>query len=343
MRNSKIGVLLINLGTPDNADVGSVRRYLYSFLNDKHVLDIPWLLRKALLWFWILPFRAKQSAKAYQSIWDKTTGSPLLHNSMALTQSLQSYLGENYKVALGMRYGKPSIAQGFSTLIEANCDKIVALPLFAQYSDAASGSAIEALHQHYAKQQEKLPLVVVEKFFDNDHYLSAYGEFLKKHLDVNESTHILFSYHSLPVRQIMKSKQSCESACFENAPCPAIKNDNAKCYRAQCFETSRQLARICGLQPSQYSVVFQSRLGRTVWIGPDLIATLASLKEKNVKDIVVISPSFVADCLETLEELNIRAKEQWQALGGNGFSLIPCLNAHPLWVKAVAKIINQAL
>lgn len=217
------------------------------------------------------------------------------------------------------------------------------MPLFAQYSVAASGSAIAALNDHYSKQPKQPPLVVIDTFYNNENYIQAYGEYLKNALALNDSTHVLFSYHSLPVRQIVKTKQACQRSCFENAPCPDINPANAKCYRAQCFETSRRLAKDCGIESSQYSVVFQSRLGRTVWIGPDLVETLTSLILKGIKDVVVVSPSFVADCLETLEEINIRAKEQWHELGGNNFQLIPCLNAHPLWVKAVANMVNQAL
>ncbi len=339
---SKTGVLLINLGTPDNCDVGSVRKYLNQFLSDPRVIDLPWIVRKVLLHAVILPFRSPQSAKAYQAIWDKEKGSPLLYHSQALASSLQDSLGDNYVVALGMRYGNPSIQSAITTLEKASCQQIVAIPLFPQYSNAATGSAIDALMKSHPKQG-KAALTVIEKFHNNEAYLSAYSEFLSQALTAFHESHVIFSYHSLPQRQIVKSKQACKPACFKNAPCPQMNSQIAGCYRAQCYETSRQLAKRCELADENYTVVFQSRLGKTVWIGPELGQTLASLINKGIKDIAIVSPSFVADCLETLEEIGIRARESWHALGGRHFNLIPSLNAQPLWVNAVSAMVNQAV
>lgn len=336
---SKTGVLLINLGTPDNPDVSSVRRYLKQFLSDERVLDIPWLIRKVLLHGFILPFRSPKSAKAYQAIWDKKLGSPLLFHSQDLAKQLQITLGDEFKVELGMRYGNPSIESAIEKLTQSNCHKIIAVPLFPQYSSAATGSAIEVVLKNYAKKWNLPALTIIDKFYDNEAYLAA----LSSSLVVNSTSHVIFSYHSLPVRQIHKSKQGCQKTCFENSPCPNIMQDTQYCYRAQCFETSKQIAQRCQLHADQYTVVFQSRLGRTVWVGPDLESSFAALIAKGVKDLTVVCPSFVADCLETLEEIGMRAKETWIEMGGKSLHLNPCLNSHPLWVKALAGIVNQAV
>lgn len=336
---SKTGVLLINLGTPDKPDVPNVRRYLKQFLSDPRVLDIPWVARKILLHAFILPFRGISSSKAYQSIWDKDRGSPLLYHSLDLAKNLQLVLGEDYHVQLGMRYGNPSLQSAMEKLRQHHCQKIIAIPLFPQYSSAATGSAIEAMLQDYSKKMNLSALTIIDKFYDNEGYLQALSSVLSTHA----LSHVLFSYHSLPVRQIRKSKQACANTCFENRPCPSIQQETHYCYRAQCYETSKQIAQSIHLKDDQYTVAFQSRLGRTVWVGPDLETTFMSLIEKGVKDLSVVCPSFVADCLETLEEIGIRAKETWLKMGGHSLNLIPCLNSHPLWVKALANMVSSAV
>ncbi len=336
---NKTGVLLINLGTPDSPDVSSVRRYLKSFLSDPRVLDIPRLVRSVLLYGWILPFRARQSAKAYAAIWDKEQGSPLLFNSKSFCQALQAFLGSDYQVELAMRYGNPTIESALEKFAQSHCNKIIALPLFPQYSSAATGSAIEAMLKAYSAQWNLPTLSVIDKFYDNEHYLHAISNHMKAYLAANNNAHILFSYHSLPVRQIQKSKQACQKACFDNEACQAIKANTQYCYRAQCYETSRKIADLCDIKEQNYTIAFQSRLGRTVWIGPELQSTFSQLIAKGVKELMIVCPSFVADCLETLEEIGIRAKEEWQGLGGEKLTLIPCLNANEDWVKATAKIL----
>ncbi|MBI2792237.1 MAG: ferrochelatase [Gammaproteobacteria bacterium] len=342
MNKTKIGVLLINLGTPDNPDTKAVRRYLREFLSDPRVIDLPWIVRKVLLHLFILPFRPRKSAAAYRAIWDKQKGSPLLFHSVALKEALQATLGASYQVEIGMRYGNPHINAGVDKLLQAKCQEIIALPLFPQYSSAASGSAIQALLKSYAVKWNMAALSIKDQFYKNDGYIAAKAEIIKPFLPQNEKSHVVFSYHSLPVRQIQKSSQECAKTCFENKPCSQIGTNNYFCYRAQCFETSRLIAQHLGLLENQYTVAFQSRLGRTVWIGPDIQSVLFELRQQKTENVVIACPSFVADCLETIEEIGMRAKEQWLALGGHEFTLVPCLNAHPLWVKALAKIITQS-
>lgn len=331
----KIGILLINLGTPDNCDTQSVRRYLKEFLNDPRVIDIPsparWLLLNAV----ILPFRPKKSAKAYQKIW-LPSGSPLLTNGYALKKALADQLGKNYQVDIGMRYGNPSIASALENL--KNCNRLIILPLFPQYSSAATGSALEKCLSLISQNWNIPEIKAINSFYNHTGFISAYAEIIKQHLGKQEIDLLLFSYHGLPERHI--SKSACLANCTYVDACPASNTNNQYCYRAQCYATSHALASTIGLTSDKYATSFQSRLGRTPWIKPYTDELFSELRQKNITNIAVVSPSFVADCLETLEEINIRAREQWHALGGKTFISIPCLNSEPLWVDALVNMIT---
>lgn len=338
MKKSKIGVLLVNLGTPDGADITSVRRFLKEFLDDPRVIDLPGWMRKGLLYAAILPFRPKKTAKSYAAIWDNETGSPLLYHTLALSKELQKSLGENYQVEVGMRYGQPSIATALETLLAHHCRRIKVLPLFPQYSSAASGSAIESFLRSVQNQWNIPEFTVCPAFYDDPQFIQAQAELIRGYLKLKPDK-ILFSYHSLPVRHIRKSNSDC-IGCNQNSSCPALTDLNYNCYRAQCYETSRLIAKDLNLDPEHFEVVFQSRLGRTAWVGPDLQKLLPEMLKKGVKNVLISSPSFVADCLETLEEIGIRAQREWYALGGKQFTLVPCLNSSPAWVKAVDAMVR---
>jgi len=333
-----IAVLLINLGTPQSAEVPAVRAFLKEFLDDSHVIALPRVIRKLLLHFFILPFRPKQSAKAYAAIWDEEKGSPLLTHSMNLAKDLQQQLGQDYLVTLGMRYQKPSIQAALEVILQSDCKKLIVLPLFPQYSNAANGSAIDKLKECLKPVSQLPELRIFREFYQIPAYIAAQASLIKSSLTHQDG--ILFSYHSLPVSHIKKTASHCAAHCFANQPCNAIKLTNQKCYRAQCYETSRLLAEYLDLQ--HYEVAFQSRLGRTVWIGPDVKTTMQKMRAQGIKNLLVACPSFVADCLETLEEIGIQGKRQWQALGGEEFTLVPCMNADPVWVKAAAEMIQSA-
>lgn len=324
------GVILINLGTPENFDKRSVRRFLKEFLSDPRVVDIPWIFKNLLLYLFILPFRPKQSAKAYAAIWDAQKGSPLLYHTQQLVTQLQAYMGEAYLVEVGMRYGQPSIAQAVEKLLKKGCDKLLAIPLFPQYSGAASGSSIEKLLDNLKGLGNIPHLQVIADFYDAPAFIAAQALLIKPFLKVQK---VLFSYHSLPQRQIIKNTVGCRD-CLKGA-CPSITASNRFCYRAQCFATSRLLAQQLGLALDQYEVVFQSRLGRAQWIEPEIQHRMRILAQEGVKDLLVACPSFVVDCLETLEEIGIQAQALWQRLGGETFTLVPCLNAHPAWVEVL--------
>ncbi|HRD69101.1 MAG TPA: ferrochelatase [Legionella sp.] len=325
------GLLLTNLGTPSGSNVAAVRSYLREFLTDKRVIDIPAVIRYCLVYGIILPFRSSKSAHAYQTIWtDK--GSPLLTESQQLVSELQKIIGSQYKLALGMRYGEPSIRQAMDEL--KDCHSITILPLFPQYSSAATGSSIEEVLK-VAMNREVFPsLQVIRDFYQNPAYIQAQAQLIKDHLPQN--SFLLFSYHGIPERQIKKS--GCVNVC--EGICPPINNMNQGCYKAQCHHTTSLLARELHLESNQYSTAFQSRLGKTPWIRPYTDEVLKELAAKGIKNLTITCPSFVTDCLETLEEIGMRAREQWLELGGEQFTLIPGMNHHPMWIKALAEIIN---
>tara|TARA_R110000868_G_scaffold168175_8_gene402769 strand:- start:3101 stop:4108 length:1008 start_codon:yes stop_codon:yes gene_type:complete len=332
---TKTGVLLINLGTPDDTKPRSVYVYLKQFLNDPRVIDLPALLRYFLVNWIIVPFRYKKSAHAYEQIWSEK-GSPLLVNSLALVESVAKKLGDDFQVELGMRYGNPSIDSAIAKL--SGCEKIIAVPLFPQYSSAASGSAVEELLRVIGGKWNVPAISITKDFFKHPGFIHAYANIIKDHLKDKKNDLVIFSYHGLPERHITKS--DCRASCSRVSACPPVGDSNAYCYRAQCYETTRLIAAELKLEPSQYLVTFQSRLGRTPWIQPYTDTELPELVAKNIKNIAVVCPSFVADCLETLEEINIRAREQWQEVGGNEFTFIPCLNDSALWTDGLVDIIH---
>ncbi|PJD96871.1 MAG: ferrochelatase [Legionella sp.] len=325
----KKGLLLINLGTPDSANLLDIQRFLRQFLMDKRVIDLPFFIRWILVYCLIIPFRAKNTAHAYQSVWTEH-GSPLMVYSQDLIQRIQKSLNNHCQVALGMRYGSPSIELALNELKE--CDEITVLPLYPQYSSAATGSSIEEVMRVLAQQETIPSLRIIRDFYCDPAYIAAQAQLIRKHL--SDSSHLLLSYHGLPERQIIKS--GCKEIC--SGVCPSNNQNNRACYRAQCFETSRLLAAELGLKTEQYTTAFQSRLGKTPWIQPYTDDVLSELIQRGVTHLAVSCPSFTADCLETIEEIGMRLKEQWLNLGGESFSLIPCLNSDENWVNALLNL-----
>lgn len=331
---SKVGVLLINLGTPDDTDFLSVYRYLTEFLNDPRVIDLPYSARFILTNLCIVPLRCKKVTHAYQKIM-LPNGLPLFVHTQEIKQAVAAKLNHDFQVEIAMRYGNPSIATTLQKL--QHCTKLIAIPLFPHYSSAATGSAIACLLENLKRQTNMPSLNIINQFYDHEGYIRSYAEIIKNTLGGQKPERILFSYHGLPERHINKS--GCKASCDRVHSCPPINEDNAYCYRAQCFTTSHLLAKALNLSPNDYQTVFQSRLGRTPWIRPYTDTVLTELRQSGIKRIAIVSPSFVVDCLETLEELNIRAREQWLAAGGEEFIFIPCLNAHPTWIEALTQMI----
>jgi protoporphyrin/coproporphyrin ferrochelatase len=337
---SKTGVLLMNLGTPERPTTGAVRSYLRQFLSDPRVIDIHPVGRWLLLNLIILPFRPRKSAAAYRSIWGKE-GSPLLTFSQDLVSGVRAELGEGYAVELGMRYGEPSIANGLARLKAEHVGEIVLFPLFPQYSSAATGSALEEAHRVLSSWWNVPPVCSLRDFYDESGFIAAFEAVTRPVLDDFRPDHVLFSYHGLPERHVEKSDETGQHCLRRTDCCDSIVPSNVNCYRAQCYATTRALVKALGLDQGEYDTSFQSRLGRTPWIKPYTDEVLHELRRQGKKRLAVMCPAFVADCLETLEEIAIRGDEQWKELGGEALCLVPSLNAHPRWVQAVSDAVRQ--
>jgi len=333
------GLLLINLGTPDEPTTSAVRRYLREFLGDPRVLDINAIGRALLLNLVILPRRPAKSAHAYRAVWDKERGSPLLYHSEDLAAGVAAKLGTGWQVELAMRYGKPSIADGLAALEQARVDRIVVLPLFPQYASSSTGTAVARVMELAGKQWNVPSLDFIPAFYDDEGFLGSFAKVATPVLADFKPDHLLFSFHGLPVRQIVKTDPT-GTHCFKSETCSDTLR-NPHCYRAQSFATARSLADRLGLADDKYTVCFQSRLGRTPWIQPYTDVLLGELPKRGVKRLAVMCPAFVADCLETLEEIGMRARAQWIAAGGEELVLVPSLNATQPWVDAVAAMAER--
>lgn len=339
MHSPKTGILLLNTGTPKKADKTHVGRYLRQFLMDPRVIDLPWYIRWPLVNGLVIPARLKTSTEAYRMIWTEK-GSPLLANSVILKEKLSALYPE-YTIALGMRYGEPSVADAIEALQKAGCERWIIMPLFPQYASASTGSVLALFLAIIAQFNNIPPFRIVPSFYDHPAFIQAYANNIQPVLptSMSEEDFVLFSYHGLPERHIGKS--GCKTVCYtqkDYPDCPAISIKNAYCYRAQCYATSRLLAEQLQLKSKQYATVFQSRLGKTPWIKPYNDEYLAVLIQKGIKNLAIACPSFVIDCLETLEEIAIRLKAQWEKCGGVGFTMVPCLNDDASWI---AEIIDQ--
>jgi ferrochelatase len=336
------GALLVNLGTPDAPRTPEVRRYLREFLSDPYVLDMPAPGRFLLLYGIILPLRPARSAEAYRKIWTDR-GSPLMVHSLDLLEAVRAELEPDTPVELAMRYGNPSIATGLRALRRRGVWHVTALPLYPQYAASTTDSVAVELAAAVAREDTAQDIVCLPPFYDDPGFIRAFADVGRPVLGSAKPDHVLMSYHGLPERQILKGDPGGAHCLKTESCCRAISSVNARCYRAQCYATSRLLAEALDLAPGEYTVSFQSRLGRTPWIRPYTDQMLAELARRGVRRLAVLCPSFVADCLETLEELGIRGREQFLAAGGEAFTLVPSLNAHPTWVRTVAGLLRAGV
>ncbi len=334
-----IGVLLINLGTPKEPTTKEVRRYLRQFLSDPRVIDINAVGRWLLVNLIICTFRSPKSAAAYRKIWTER-GSPLLYHTQDLGRAVAERLGEGYAVEIGMRYGEPSIERALQRLFDRGVREIRILPLYPQYSSSATGSTQEEVFRVAKGMWNIPPLQFLLPFFDHPGFIRAFTEVGQSKIREFRADHILFSFHGLPERQILKGDVGGGHCLKRPDCCDKIIPANGLCYRAHCYATARALSAALGLGGEQYSVCFQSRLGRTPWIKPFTDQVIAELAKAGKRRLAVYCPAFVADCLETLEEIGMRAREQFRSLGGENLLLIPSLNAHPAWVEAVCDMVK---
>ncbi len=340
-----IGLLLINLGTPDAPTPRAVRRYLRQFLSDPRVIDINPVGRFLLLNLIILPFRPAKSAAAYRQIWTDR-GSPLLFHGRDLVARVQEQLGDQWRVELGMRYGSPSIASAIDQLLTEGVDRIVLLPLFPQSASSSGGSALQEALGYLGKQWNVPPISSVDVFYRDPGFIHAFASVGRPVLNSFSPEHILFSFHGLPERHMRRSNESRghKLHCLQQSTCcDKITESNRDCYRAQCFATAAALAETLNLSEEQWTICFQSRLGRTPWIKPYTDHAIDQLAQSGVKKVAVFCPAFVADCLETLEEIGIRARQQFIAAGGEELILVPSLNSTPAWVDAVIKLAKTSI
>ncbi len=341
MSGARTGLLLINLGTPRSPDPADVRPYLRQFLSDPRVLDMPALARWLLLTFAILPRRPRESGRAYAKIWTDR-GSPLLFHGRDLAEKVRQRLGPAVRVALAMRYGEPSIAAGLRELRDDGIDRVVAFPLYPQYSSAATGSSLEEVFRCAAELWNVPYVQVVPPFYDHPTFLDACAEVARPWVEHEGVERVFFSFHGLPERHVRKSDDSGAHCLIREDCCGRIVPANRHCYRAQCCATARLLAERLGLPRERWVVCFQSRLGRDPWIQPYTDELLEREPRSGVKRAVILSPAFVADCLETLEELGMRGAASWKAAGGETLELVPCLNARDGWADAVVAIARDA-
>lgn len=335
----KKGVLLVNLGTPDEPTRGAVYRYLKEFLLDPRVIDISAVQRNLLVRGVIAPFRSKSASKLYEGLWTDE-GSPLKVYGFQLKEMLQKEMGDAYFVDLAMRYQSPSVKSVLTNMLAQNVSELIIVPLFPHYASASTGSVYEEVMRLLSKVQGIPKLRFINSFYEHPDFIASIMERAKEH-KLEDYDHVLFSYHGLPVRQLVKTDlgNHCNKA---KDCCSTISDRNQHCYSAQCHATTRALVKEMGLEEGQYSTCFQSRLGKEPWVEPYTTDVLRQRAEAGNKRLLVFCPAFVADCLETTIEVSVEYMDDFQAMGGEHVQLIDSLNSHPRWVSGLKNIILEA-
>lgn len=338
----KIGVLLIQLGTPDSPKTNDVRRYLSEFLNDPRVIDLPWLGRKLLVNGIIVPFRAPKSAKIYKELWEFGNGvSPLITHTEKVQQKLQKRFEEsNIDVYMAMRYQNPSMYDVMEVMRKKTYDHVIILPLFPQYASASNGSAIELAMRIMSKWWATPEISIINQFWDNEGYIDSIVERAKA-FDLKAYDHILFSFHGLPQRHVDKIYDG-EDMCSDS-PCESeINEHNRMCYKATSYATTRLIAAKLGLKEEDYTVCFQSRLNKK-WLTPFSDDIVRDQGKKGAKKLLAFSPAFVADCLETVIEIGDEYQEIFEEYGGEKIQLVPSSNDHDRFVDGLEDLIKSKL
>jgi ferrochelatase len=334
------GILLINLGTPVSPSVNDVRKYLGEFLMDPRVIDIHTVLRFLLVKGIIVPFRAPKSARLYKRIWDNKTGSPLLHYSNLQLQLLKIELGKEYVVELGMRYQYPSIELALNKLRAANVASIRVISLFPQYASATGGSVFAKVMKVVSTWPVIPSMSFINSFHDNPLMIAAFAHNGRKY-PISNYDHVLFSFHGLPERQLKQCDPSGAHCLQEKVCCETLTYSNQNCYAAQSYHTARLIANELNIPRANYTVCFQSRLGKSEWIKPYTSETIAQLARSGKKRLLVFCPAFVADCLETIYEIGVEYRDAFIAAGGEELHLVNSLNNSPIFINALKGMVMQ--
>ena len=334
----KKGVLLVNLGSPDSTETKDVKKYLDEFLMDDRVIDLPYLLRALLVKGIILNTRPKKSAKAYKKIW-WPEGSPLIVLSKRLQTNLQKKV--SLPVELAMRYGNPSIEHGLTQLNNQGVDEVLLLPLYPQFAMATTETIVVLAEKIKKEKFPTMKLEIIPAFYNKKDYIKNLADSIRDSLQNFKSDYILFSYHGVPERHIRKSDVTKSHCQINNTCCVTPSKAHDFCYRHQCLETTRQVAEVLGLEEGKFGTSFQSRLGRDPWLQPYTDATIDGLARKGIKNLAVVTPAFVSDCLETLEEIGMEAAESFKENGGEHFLSIPCLNDREDWVHTLTSWVEE--
>ncbi|WP_462264222.1 ferrochelatase [Mucilaginibacter sp.] len=336
---AKKGVLLVNLGTPDSPQTSDVRKYLNEFLMDGRVIDINPVSRTLLVRGVISPFRAPKSAKLYKEIWDKQTGSPLLYYSLKQRELLQQRLGDEYMVELAMRYQSPSIEDALQRLKDELVDNIRVIALFPQYASASTGSVYEKVMQLVAKWPTIPSISFVNSFHDNELMIENFAQNGAKY-QPETYDHVLFSFHGLPQRQLIKSDHTHSYCLKKDGCCDTLNDTNKYCYSAQSHHTARLIAEKLNIPKEKYTICFQSRLGSDPWVQPYTSEVVAKLAAEGKKRLLVFCPAFVADCLETVYEVTREYGDEFKELGGEHVQLVESLNDSPLFIEALEGMVK---
>jgi ferrochelatase len=338
-RKRQTAVLLVNLGTPDSPSTRDVRVYLRQFLMDGRVIDIPGLSRFLLVNCVIAPLRASESAKAYRKLW-RPEGSPLKIYGFRNQARLQEILPDGYQVFFATRYQNPGVPSVVGSMEKQGFEEIIVLPLFPQYASASTGSAVEEVLRAVSRWTVIPDIKVISRFFDHPLFIATFVRRAREMMDKTSYDHSLFSYHGLPERQISKSSR--DGYCRAGECCSSMNRNNRFCYRAQCMATTRLIAGALGLEEGRFSTSFQSRLGRDPWIRPYTDETIRDLRARGVKKLLVFSPAFVADCLETTVEIGHEYKHQFTKDGGEMLDLVESCNDHPVWMECLKSLVLEA-
>jgi len=334
---TKRGIILINLGSPDSTNVSDLRKYLDEFLMDERVIDKPWLLRALLVKGIIVPFRAPKSAEAYKKIWTEE-GSPLIVFTKKLQHALQARVDEPVEIA--MRYGNPTAEDAYSSLLtrDPEIKEVIILPLYPHYAMSSYETAIEHMKEVYNQKKYPFTISFLPPFYNDEKYLNALAENIRPYLE-KKYDHILFSYHGVPGRHIRKSDVTGCHCLQSDDCCETPSPAHQFCYRHQVRTTTRLVCEKLKIPVDKHSISFQSRLGKG-WLEPFTDIRLEEMPGEGIKNLLILCPAFVSDCLETLEEIAIRGKEIFMNADGKSFTMIPCLNTNPLWVDAVEQMVN---